>query len=233
MILCPTCICLAPCATSCGNQCMCICVHSTRYGKYHHEMRWWHQAHFGLWQRPELLQRSDGWYVEMLPNATAYATNQGYKGARWPKMVGPETTLRCNPHSGGAFNAPSVGQTDYSNSTFPLLYHTGPSGTGPMLIWQQPHIIWMSEQQVRTVIRHSPQQHEHRDLSVHWGGFDSVHVNLNVEICCCVPCSGSTPQAQLPPRPSFDECLRLWKRPPTLWHRIHLCHQHEGSNRMY
>ena len=118
-----------------------------------HEMRWWHQAHFGLWQRPELLQRSDGWYVEMLPNATVYATNQGYKGARWPKMVGPETTLRCNPHSGGAFNAPSVGQTDYSNSTFPLLYHTGPSGTGPMLIWQQPHIIWMSEQQVRTRLK--------------------------------------------------------------------------------
>ena len=22
------------------------------YGKYHHEMRWWHQAHFALWQRP-------------------------------------------------------------------------------------------------------------------------------------------------------------------------------------
>eukprot|EP01052_Picozoa_sp_SAG31_P032758 SAG31_NODE_3625_length_4056_cov_1.750126_1_plen_181_part_00 len=126
----------------------CIIVHSTRYGKYHHEMRWWHQAHFGLWQRPELLQRSDGWYVEMLPNATAYATNQGYKGARWPKMVGPETTFRCNPQSGGAFNAPSVGQTDYSNSSFPLLYHTGPSATGPMLIWQQPHIIWMTEQQV-------------------------------------------------------------------------------------
>jgi hypothetical protein len=38
------------------------------YGKFHHEMRWWHQTHFALWQRPELLQRSDGWFVQMLPN---------------------------------------------------------------------------------------------------------------------------------------------------------------------
>jgi hypothetical protein len=27
------------------------------YGKHHHEMRWWHQTHFALWQRPSLLQR--------------------------------------------------------------------------------------------------------------------------------------------------------------------------------
>ena len=26
------------------------------YGKHHHEMRWWHQAHFALWKRPHLLQ---------------------------------------------------------------------------------------------------------------------------------------------------------------------------------
>ena len=26
------------------------------YGKHHHEMRWWHQAHFALWQRAHLLQ---------------------------------------------------------------------------------------------------------------------------------------------------------------------------------
>ena len=26
------------------------------YGKHHHEMRWWHQAHFALWQRSHLLQ---------------------------------------------------------------------------------------------------------------------------------------------------------------------------------
>ena len=60
-------------------------------------------------------------------------------------MTGPETTLLSNPNSKGSFNAGSVGQTTYSNCTFPLLYHTGPSSTGPMLIWQQPHVIWMAE----------------------------------------------------------------------------------------
>jgi hypothetical protein len=102
------------------------------YGKHHHEMRWWHQSHFALWQRPELLQRSDGWFVDMLPNATAYANFQGYAGARWPKMVGPATTAMENPTActtGKCFDAPSVGNTTYSNSSYPLLYWTGPSGT--------------------------------------------------------------------------------------------------------
>ena len=121
------------------------------YGKHHHEMRWWHQTHFALWQRPSLLQRSDGWFRAMLANATAYAANQGYEGARWPKMVGPANTAQQLPPGAdwrtGAFVAQSVGKTTYSNSTWPLLYWTGPSGTGPMLIWQQPHIIWMTELQ--------------------------------------------------------------------------------------
>jgi hypothetical protein len=62
-------------------------------------------------------------------------------------MVGPETTTLSNPSAGGSYNAGSVGNTTYSSCQFPLLYHTGPSGTGPMLIWQQPHIIWMTELQ--------------------------------------------------------------------------------------
>ena len=116
------------------------------YGKHHHEMRWYHQAHFALWQRPELIQRSDGFFVAMLQNATAYANFQGYFGARWPKMVGPATTP-CDQYGNGTntcFNAPSVGTTTYSNTTHNLLYWTGPSGTGPMLIWQQPRTNeWM------------------------------------------------------------------------------------------
>jgi hypothetical protein len=28
-----------------------------------------------------------------------------------------------------------------------MLYWTGPSTTGPMLTWQQPHIVWMTELQ--------------------------------------------------------------------------------------
>ena len=62
-------------------------------------------------------------------------------------MTAPETTVLSNPSANGSYNAGSVGETTYSNCSFPLLYHTGPSGTGPMLIWQQPHIIWMTELQ--------------------------------------------------------------------------------------
>ena len=84
------------------------------------------------WQRPELLQRSDGWFRAMLPNATAYAAFQGYAGARWPKMVGPATTALM-PAATGWYDASSVGNTSYSNASSPLLYWTGPSTTGPML----------------------------------------------------------------------------------------------------
>jgi hypothetical protein len=60
------------------------------YGKFHLEMYWWHTAHFALWGRPELLQRSFGYYEHILPEAQATAKRQGYEGARWPKMVGPD-----------------------------------------------------------------------------------------------------------------------------------------------
>ena len=32
------------------------------YGKFHLEMHWWHAAHFALWNRLPLLERSLGWY---------------------------------------------------------------------------------------------------------------------------------------------------------------------------
>jgi hypothetical protein len=60
------------------------------YGKFHLEMHWWHAAHFALWSRLPLLERSLGWYASILPSARELATSQGYRGARWPKMVGPE-----------------------------------------------------------------------------------------------------------------------------------------------
>jgi hypothetical protein len=59
-------------------------------GKYHLEMHWWHAAHFALWGRVELLERSLGWYKSILSGARRRAADQGYKGARWPKMVGPD-----------------------------------------------------------------------------------------------------------------------------------------------
>jgi hypothetical protein len=59
------------------------------FGKPHTEMHWWHAAQFALWGRVHLLEKSLPWYDKILPVAKQLATRQGYKGARWPKMVGP------------------------------------------------------------------------------------------------------------------------------------------------
>ena len=56
-------------------------------GRFHLEMRWWHQAHFALWGRPDLLDRSHAFYFELLQNATSLAAQQGFRGARWQKML--------------------------------------------------------------------------------------------------------------------------------------------------
>lgn len=70
------------------------------FGKFHLEMHWWHAAHFALWGRSELLERSLPFYQRILPKAEAMAKSQGYEGARWPKCVGPAgdpapTYLEC------------------------------------------------------------------------------------------------------------------------------------------
>jgi hypothetical protein len=53
-------------------------------------MHWWHAVHFALWDRIDLLEKSLGWYGKILPEAQRLAKQQGYRGARWPKMVGPQ-----------------------------------------------------------------------------------------------------------------------------------------------
>jgi protein-glucosylgalactosylhydroxylysine glucosidase len=60
------------------------------YGKFHLEMHWWHAAHFALWNRTPMLEKSLGWYDRILPAGRDLARSQGYAGARWPKMVGPQ-----------------------------------------------------------------------------------------------------------------------------------------------
>jgi protein-glucosylgalactosylhydroxylysine glucosidase len=60
------------------------------YGKFHLEMHWWHAAHFALWGRTPLLERSLGYYRRILPSARRKAKDQGYAGARWPKMTAPD-----------------------------------------------------------------------------------------------------------------------------------------------
>jgi hypothetical protein len=60
------------------------------YGKYHLEMHWWHAAHFALWGRLPMLEKSLDWYAKILPSAKEKAKQQGYIGARWPKMTAPD-----------------------------------------------------------------------------------------------------------------------------------------------
>ena len=60
------------------------------YGKYHLEMHWWHAAHFAVWNRTPLLERSLPWYETILPLAMDKARRQGYQGGRWPKMTSPD-----------------------------------------------------------------------------------------------------------------------------------------------
>ena len=59
------------------------------FGKFHLEMHWWHAAHFPMWGRTQLLERSLPWYSQILPVARDKAQHQGYTGARWPKMTSP------------------------------------------------------------------------------------------------------------------------------------------------
>ncbi|MDF2927310.1 MAG: glycoside hydrolase family 65 [Paenibacillaceae bacterium] len=65
-------------------------MYNSWFGKFHLEMHWWHAAHFPLWDRTPLLARSMDWYRRILPKAQELAASQGYEGARWPKMIGPD-----------------------------------------------------------------------------------------------------------------------------------------------
>lgn len=88
------------------------------YGKMHLEMYLWHCAWLPLWNHCDLLERSLKWYREHLPEARENAARNGYKGARWPKMIATQG-VDC------------------------------PSPIAPLLVWQQPHIIYMLEMAYR------------------------------------------------------------------------------------
>jgi hypothetical protein len=59
-------------------------------GKFHLEMHWWHGAHYGLWGRWPMMEKSLWWYHDILPKSKELAQSQGFTGARWPKMIGPD-----------------------------------------------------------------------------------------------------------------------------------------------
>jgi hypothetical protein len=105
------------------------------YGKFHLEMHILHAGWFPLWGHPQFLQRSIPWYRSIIGNARNNATRNGYTGARWPKMTGPEGI-------------------------------DSPSWIATLLIWQQPHLIYMLEL-IRNAIPKKEQSSfmkEHRDL---------------------------------------------------------------------
>jgi hypothetical protein len=72
-------------------------TYNTWEGKFHLEMHWWHAAHFALWNRLPLLEKSLGYYQDILPRAKATAQKQGYAGARWPKMTSPSGAESPSP----------------------------------------------------------------------------------------------------------------------------------------
>ncbi|WP_199433880.1 hypothetical protein [Qaidamihabitans albus] len=62
-------------------------VNNGWYGKFHMEMYLWHAAHYALWNRWPLLDRGTDIYRRFLPSGRRRAAEQGFRGARWPKMT--------------------------------------------------------------------------------------------------------------------------------------------------
>ncbi|AYY15213.1 hypothetical protein EF847_03345 [Actinobacteria bacterium YIM 96077] len=92
------------------------------YGRFHLEMHWWHAAHFALWGRPELLERSMAWYRTAMKAGREMAERQGYAGVRWPKQVGPDA--RESPSPVGPF---LIWQQPHPIYLAELLYRAKPS----------------------------------------------------------------------------------------------------------
>jgi hypothetical protein len=91
------------------------------FGKFHLEMHWWHAAHFPMWGRAQMLERSLPWYDEILPVARAKAQQQGYEGVRWPKMTSPS----------GADSPSGVGEMLIWQQPHPILYAEAVYGAHP------------------------------------------------------------------------------------------------------
>lgn len=62
-------------------------TYNSWFGKPHLEMHWWHSAHYALWGRIDLLQKSVDWYFKVADRARKIAQRQGFDGVRWQKMT--------------------------------------------------------------------------------------------------------------------------------------------------
>jgi len=82
-------------------------------GKFHLEMTAWHGIHFALWGRPEQVEGWMDWYTGPgLEAAKAEAKRQGYKGARWMKMIAPSAEWE-SPSNHGPFRMTQNGHAIY------------------------------------------------------------------------------------------------------------------------
>lgn len=115
-------------------------TYNSWYGKFHLEMIWWHQAHFALWNRPHLLEKTLPWYHRVKPVARSIAERQGFDGVRWMKMTDPSG--RESPSSVGSFliwqqphiiylaeliyraNSQTDAREDIVNTYYPLIEET-------------------------------------------------------------------------------------------------------------
>jgi hypothetical protein len=59
------------------------------FGKFHMEMYWWHAAHWALWGRPEILEKSLSFLPNMMPPGQAMALREKSRGVKWSKMTDP------------------------------------------------------------------------------------------------------------------------------------------------
>ena len=99
-------------------------TYNSWYGKFHLEMIGWHQAHFALWGRPELLERTLSWYRKVYSRAKNIAGRQGFDGVRWMKMTDPSGEEA--PSSVGSF---LIWQQPHLIYLAELLYRQNPSQT--------------------------------------------------------------------------------------------------------
>lgn len=82
-------------------------------------MRYWHQTWMPIWGHPELLAKSDEWFIKRLQNATTHASHQGYRGARWGKMLGESNIF------------------GFGKGKNSVMYWESPNNINPGLVWHQ------------------------------------------------------------------------------------------------
>lgn len=93
-------------------------------GKFHLECAWFHGGHFALWGRPELLDGWMRWYRGPgLESARRMAAQQGYKGAKWMKMIAPTAEWE-SPSAIGPFR---IDQSAMVIHMAELMYHARPT----------------------------------------------------------------------------------------------------------